>query len=578
MCNVVNCLDPSGSITLNSFTLPADTVVAQNIVTTVCNNDFYQYGYNGQMKVNEIAGLGNHNTALYWEFDTRTGRRWNQDPKPHPSLSNYSVFINNPIRFNDPNGDIVKIKEKDNLVVMGKGVPTYKTIKGDALNNYETEWNLIKGKLEYLGENKNLVDLENAPEIYYVEFVQKGDNIGSVYIPNDGDKPGGTLRINTTGGLETEDKKVYSPVVVASKELEHAAGDKANRKAQNDRRNQSCGDPQNDGNDNEEEVRARATPQRVAEKAHETRKGIPVRNGHTGTTVQTTGPESNKKKNRLMKYLLFTTFNLLCSFQHDGRDSSIKTLMIIKSSMNTYSITNVSCDELHIQLFPVDTFYITENEKQNKIVELIKEARPIHTDHPPCNIDTRAKIFITRESGSIDSLCMGYSSLFALNGECMELPKRDLINILIDMYKDTDHTDSNIDFKSPPLENDSTVHAIQNIRDKEYERKLRDSSCIFWSILLHDDDILNINAYRLQHLKILNNKTSSTCCKLKGKLTNVKVAHYTNINKVKPYCYVYAAWFDRGKYYMTICNDRDFCINVQFNKEKNKWVLGDWTY
>jgi hypothetical protein len=50
----------------------------------VCDEDKdrYRFGFNGQEKVNEIAGVGNHNTAEFWEYDTRLGRRWNLDPKP----------------------------------------------------------------------------------------------------------------------------------------------------------------------------------------------------------------------------------------------------------------------------------------------------------------------------------------------------------------------------------------------------------------------------------------------------------------------------------------------------------------
>ncbi|XZF15201.1 hypothetical protein ACTHGU_03620 [Chitinophagaceae bacterium MMS25-I14] len=57
------------------------------------------------MKTNEIAGMGNHNTAEFWEYDTRLGRRWNLDPKPTVGLSYYSVLANNPIVYADLNGD-----------------------------------------------------------------------------------------------------------------------------------------------------------------------------------------------------------------------------------------------------------------------------------------------------------------------------------------------------------------------------------------------------------------------------------------------------------------------------------------
>ncbi len=68
----------------------------------------YRYGFNGQEKVDEISGAGNHNTAMFWEYDTRTGRRWNQDPRPNPSISNYATFGNNPIIYSDLLGDTLR--------------------------------------------------------------------------------------------------------------------------------------------------------------------------------------------------------------------------------------------------------------------------------------------------------------------------------------------------------------------------------------------------------------------------------------------------------------------------------------
>ncbi|MBK7964795.1 MAG: hypothetical protein IPK10_05555 [Bacteroidetes bacterium] len=64
----------------------------------------YRFAFNGQEKVDEISGLGNHNTAEYWEYDTRLGRRWNIDPEPKAWESPYAGFANNPIWFTDPNG------------------------------------------------------------------------------------------------------------------------------------------------------------------------------------------------------------------------------------------------------------------------------------------------------------------------------------------------------------------------------------------------------------------------------------------------------------------------------------------
>ncbi|MFO0322304.1 MAG: hypothetical protein ACK504_07750, partial [Bacteroidota bacterium] len=49
----------------------------------------YRYGFNGQEKDDEIAGNGNINTAEFWQYDTRLGRRWNIDPVVKPSRSGY---------------------------------------------------------------------------------------------------------------------------------------------------------------------------------------------------------------------------------------------------------------------------------------------------------------------------------------------------------------------------------------------------------------------------------------------------------------------------------------------------------
>src|SRR5690606_1698723 len=75
------------------------------------NSDEYRYGgANGQEKVDEISGLGNHYTAEYWEYDPRIVRRWNQDPVIKHHESPYVAFANNPVWFSDPNGlDTFKI-------------------------------------------------------------------------------------------------------------------------------------------------------------------------------------------------------------------------------------------------------------------------------------------------------------------------------------------------------------------------------------------------------------------------------------------------------------------------------------
>ena len=71
------------------------------------SSEAYRFGFNTQEKTDEIAGPGNHNTATFWECDSRLGRRWNLDPKPQIGTSDYVIFRNNPIGFTDVLGDSV---------------------------------------------------------------------------------------------------------------------------------------------------------------------------------------------------------------------------------------------------------------------------------------------------------------------------------------------------------------------------------------------------------------------------------------------------------------------------------------
>jgi RHS repeat-associated protein len=63
----------------------------------------YRLGYNGQEKSDDVT-VGNY-TAEFWEYDSRTGRRWNTDPVILAGESPYLVNGGNPIYYTDPLGD-----------------------------------------------------------------------------------------------------------------------------------------------------------------------------------------------------------------------------------------------------------------------------------------------------------------------------------------------------------------------------------------------------------------------------------------------------------------------------------------
>ncbi len=113
----------------------------------------YRFGFNGQHKVDEISGSGNHYTATHWEYDPRLVRRWNQDPKPNLSISNYAAFANNPIWYTDHDGDTIKIAYKN------------KTGLGKIFE--KNKYMVYTPGMEYTGNNQFVSDAVNSLNYVY---------------------------------------------------------------------------------------------------------------------------------------------------------------------------------------------------------------------------------------------------------------------------------------------------------------------------------------------------------------------------------------------------------------------------
>lgn len=171
-----------------------------SVVATVCSENKYEYGYNGQMKVNEIAGVGNHNTALYWEYDTRTGRRWNLDPIPKYGISIYSAFNDNPILYSDVLGDdtgrviisekIWKNVYKTHLDGIKKN-PQLVSPNGKIYLSYDpNRSNARKRRREARGNNPTIPE-QNLDEFPYASTRQGGRNAAVNYVPESENKEHG---------------------------------------------------------------------------------------------------------------------------------------------------------------------------------------------------------------------------------------------------------------------------------------------------------------------------------------------------------------------------------------------------
>ena len=116
-------------------------------------------------------------TAEFWQYDARLGRRFNQDPKPNPSISYYACFANNPIWYNDPHGDSIEVKYGGFLFLFKK-TATYKDgewydKKGNKVETKNKFFNLVKdavAKLESKNEGSKMVDeLEKSKHIFTIK-------------------------------------------------------------------------------------------------------------------------------------------------------------------------------------------------------------------------------------------------------------------------------------------------------------------------------------------------------------------------------------------------------------------------
>ena len=141
----------------------------------------YRYSINGQEKSDELNE--NLTTALYWEYDSRIGRRWNIDPKPNISVSPYVVLEDNPIFNIDPLGDKIKLgkdsKANDKYISMLNSLSgnTYKIKKG-VLKRVNKVLNNKSDENKSASLSKKIEDMIKDGETHTLNIVdnEEGDN------------------------------------------------------------------------------------------------------------------------------------------------------------------------------------------------------------------------------------------------------------------------------------------------------------------------------------------------------------------------------------------------------------------
>jgi RHS repeat-associated protein len=100
-------------VQVKQFCVQRPQLSQETVLVDICDTDGdkYRFGFNGQEKVNEWAGIGNHLAFANRAYDSRTGRWYSLDPMSaiYPSLSPYQFAGNSPLMFIDPDGRIIRI-------------------------------------------------------------------------------------------------------------------------------------------------------------------------------------------------------------------------------------------------------------------------------------------------------------------------------------------------------------------------------------------------------------------------------------------------------------------------------------
>jgi hypothetical protein len=163
-----------------------------------CGNDSYRYDnyryeFSTQEKVDEIAGAGNHpprRTALFWEYDTRLGRRWNLDPVKKEQESSYACFGSNPIINVDILGDDIFRVTTDGYFDLVKrtndDTPDILVVSNDKISKLieQTSYSglsLEKGIIGKIMEGQQRPSKENKNPSTRANFIGKCDEIKKLF-------------------------------------------------------------------------------------------------------------------------------------------------------------------------------------------------------------------------------------------------------------------------------------------------------------------------------------------------------------------------------------------------------------
>jgi len=186
----------------------------------------YRFGFGGQERDDEIAGIGNTMTAEFWEYDARLGRRWNVDPVDKPWMSPYHAFSNKPILNVDPNGALdTKYEDEKGNEIANTNDGNNSTVKVD--DNKRAEFDKMmseaksKNKQDDASTNQHIIN-QITPANRPLYFTSQSYGLQYMVLAQDENKVEMTGYLETKGGLIVSPRAGYSPY--AKKHLKNTEG------------------------------------------------------------------------------------------------------------------------------------------------------------------------------------------------------------------------------------------------------------------------------------------------------------------------------------------------------------------
>lgn len=109
------------------------------------------------------------------------------------------------------------------------------------------------------------------------------------------------------------------------------------------------------------------------------------------------------------------------------KKKNVDRILIVMTGFHLESPSDISCEEFSMQFDGIfcDSLFLNREEKIQFIQNEIWNSKIAENQYN--GLDTRAKMYLYRNSGATDTLCFGIGRYFSYNGQIRQLASDSLI-------------------------------------------------------------------------------------------------------------------------------------------------------